>query len=59
MRNRAGMTPLIVQEIVRETPTIVSVVLADPEGRRLPPRTPERTSTCSSSPATTAVLALR
>lgn len=36
MRNRAGMTPLIVQEIVRETPTIVSVVLADPEGRRLP-----------------------
>ncbi|NUJ88536.1 oxidoreductase [Plantibacter sp. MCCC 1A11337] len=40
MRNRAGMTPLIVQEIVRETPTIVSVVLADPEGRRLPPWDP-------------------
>lgn len=36
MRNRAGMMPLIVQEIVQETPTIVSLILVDPEGRRLP-----------------------
>jgi len=40
MRNRAGMMPLIVQEIVQETPTIVSLQLADPEGRRLPPWDP-------------------
>lgn len=40
MRNRSGMMPLIVQEIVQETPTIVSLQLADPEGRPLPPWDP-------------------
>ena len=41
MRNRAGMTPLIVQEIVRHTADHRQCCCsADPEGRRLPPWDP-------------------
>lgn len=36
MRGRHGMMSLVVDEIVRETPSIVSVWLADPDGRPLP-----------------------
>lgn len=36
MRDRAGLLPLTVREIVRETPTIVSLTLADPGGAVLP-----------------------
>lgn len=36
MRTREGMLPLVVREIVRETPAIVSVRLEDPDGAELP-----------------------
>jgi ferredoxin-NADP reductase len=36
MRGRTGMTPLVVESIVRETPSIVSLTLADPSGAPLP-----------------------
>ena len=40
MRSREGMMPLVVSEIVRETPSIVSVRLAAPDGSPLPPWVP-------------------
>lgn len=40
MRSRAGMIPLLVSEIVRETPSIVSVRLEAPGGSPLPPWVP-------------------
>lgn len=40
MRSRAGMLPLVVSEIVRETPSIVSIRLAAPDGTALPPWQP-------------------
>lgn len=40
MRSRAGMIPLIVTEIVRETPSIVSLRLEAPDGSPLPPWVP-------------------
>jgi ferredoxin-NADP reductase len=36
MRDRSGMLPLVVSEITRETPSIVSVRLEDPSGEPLP-----------------------
>lgn len=40
MRSRAGMIPLVVSEIIRETPSIVSVRLESPDGSVLPPWQP-------------------
>ncbi|MFF7294205.1 PDR/VanB family oxidoreductase [Microbacterium sp. NPDC008134] len=40
MRSREGLLPLVVTEIVRETPTIVSLRLAAPDGSPLPPWQP-------------------
>jgi len=40
MRSREGMMPLLVSEIVRETPSIVSVRLEAPDGAALPPWAP-------------------
>lgn len=40
MRSRAGMIPLVVNEIVRETPSIVSLRLESPDGSPLPPWVP-------------------
>ncbi len=40
MRSREGMMPLVVSEIVRETPSIVSVRLEAPDGTPLPPWAP-------------------
>lgn len=40
MRSREGMMPLVVTEIVRETPSIVSARLAAPDGSPLPPWVP-------------------
>lgn len=37
MHSRQGMTPLVVSEMVRETPTIMSIRLEDPDGAVLPP----------------------
>lgn len=40
MRNRKDMVPLVVREIIRETPSVVSLRLEDPEGMPLPPWEP-------------------
>lgn len=40
MRSRTGLLPLVVTEIVRETPSIVSVRLASADGAVLPPWQP-------------------
>jgi ferredoxin-NADP reductase len=40
MRDRSDMMPLVVNEIVQETPSIVSVLLAHPDGEVLPPWQP-------------------
>lgn len=40
MRSRAGMTALVVREIITETPSIVSIRLEAPDGAPLPPWEP-------------------
>jgi ferredoxin-NADP reductase len=40
MRSREGLLPLVVTELVRETPSIVSLRLAAPDGSPLPPWQP-------------------
>lgn len=40
MRSRAGMTALVVREIITETPSIVSIRLEAPDGAPLPPWQP-------------------